>query len=258
MRNEETGFLQIGLWQEKEKIAHGFGTRAQGRGKASRLDWRGQLIREGKYAFPLLSLRQVHGDRIVIYDGDPHGIEKIWQEEGDALITQAPDLALGVFTADCLPIFLYDPLQQAIGIVHVGWRGTAKGLAKMVVEKMETAFLSQSTNILAALGPCIGPCCYEVDSPVKKAFEEGDLPWENISYPHGNGKWLLDLYQASSFLLEAAGVSKENMHFLRICTSCRQDLFYSYRNADKKGGRQLNFIAIRGEELDPHGPQKSS
>jgi hypothetical protein len=112
---------------------------------------------------------------------------------------------------------------------------------------MGEIFQSEKSNILAALGPCIGPCCYEVDGPVKNAFISGGFPWDLISRPRREGKWLLDLSRANLYLLEKYGISKENIQVLKICTSCHGDTFYSYRNADKTGGRQLNFIALRKE-----------
>jgi YfiH family protein len=244
---DQPSFLKVDAWKERRQIAHGFGTRHPGGEKTSRKDWRGKSVREKNEIFPLLSLRQVHGDRVVLFKGNPQGIEEIWQTEGDALLTRTPGVALGVFTADCLPIFLYDPIQVAIGIVHAGWRGTAGGVAGKAVEKMGEIFQSKNSNILAALGPCIGPCCYEVDEPVKNAFISGGFHWTLVSRPRREGKWLLDLYQANLYLLEKHGISKKNIQVLKICTSCHGDTFFSYRNADKSGGRQLNFIALRKE-----------
>jgi YfiH family protein len=240
-------FLQLDGWKGECRIAHGFGTRHPGGDKPSRKDWGGKAVQEGREIFPLLSLRQVHGDWVVLFDPAFQTIEGIWQTEGDALITRTPGVALGVFTADCLPIFLYDPVQEAIGVVHTGWRGTAKGVIRKAVEKMGESFRCQSRDILAALGPCIGPCCYEVDGPVKAAFISGGIPWELVSSPGGDGKWLLNLYEANLFQMQEAGILKKNINLLKICTSCHGEAFFSYRNADKTGGRQLNFIALKKE-----------
>jgi YfiH family protein len=245
MKPGAMNFFQVKSWKKNGKIIHGFGSRGQELEKSIRQHWVGKSVQYGEENFPLVSLRQVHGDRVVIFDGDARKIESLWKEEGDSLITRATGFALGVFTADCLPILLYDPARQAIGIVHAGWRGTAREVSKKAVEKMKAVFHSRSADILAAMGPCIGPCCYEVDGPVKEAFENPGFSWESISRPGGEGKWFLDLYLANSVLLEASGVRKENIESLKTCTSCRRDTFYSYRNADKKAGRQLNYIALR-------------
>ena len=256
MRSGELKFLQIEGWKKKEEITHGFGTRNQEGEKPIRMSWMRQAVLEGKEAFPLISLHQVHGDRVVLFDGNRQKIEGIWRQEGDALITRARGFALGVFTADCLPIFLYDPVQEAIGVVHTGWRGTAKRVSQKALEAMEETFGCRKRNILAAMGPCIGPCCYEIDEPVRIAFSAGGLPWDLISQARGREKWLLDLYQANLFILEMAGVRKENIQFLKICTSCHQDIFYSYRNADTRG-RHLNFIALRKGEAVFQGPKEN-
>jgi YfiH family protein len=244
---DQTSFLKIEAWKEQHQIAHGFGTRHPGGKKTSRKDWHRKSVNEGGEIFPLLSLRQVHGDGVVLFEKNVQKIDELWQTEGDALLTRTPGIALGVFTADCLPIFLYDPIERAIGIIHAGWRGTAGGVAGKAVEKMGKIFQSKTSNILAALGPCIGPCCYEVDGPVKNAFISGGFPWDLVSRPHKEGKWLLDLYRANLHLLEKHGISKKNIEFSKICTSCHGNTFYSYRNADKTGGRQLNFIALKKE-----------
>jgi YfiH family protein len=241
-------FLQIEAWKGERRIVHGLGTRQKGGRKPSRTDWRGKAVQVEEEIYPLLSLRQVHGDRVVLFEGNRQKIDEVWRLEGDVLLTRTPGIALGVFTADCLPIFFYDPIQGAIGIVHAGWRGTALGVAGKAVEKMREIFGCKNSDILAALGPCIGPCCYEVDGPVKNAFISGGLPWNLVSVPRGQEKWLLDLYQANLYLMENHGISRGNINVLRICTSCRGDTFYSYRNADKTGGRQLNFIALRKEQ----------
>jgi copper oxidase (laccase) domain-containing protein len=112
---------------------------------------------------------------------------------------------------------------------------------------MEASFRCQIRDIRAALGPCIGPCCYEVDGPVKAAFLSGGVPWELVASPRGEEKWLLNLYEANLFQMQKAGLLKENISLLKICTFCHGEAFFSYRNADKTGGRQLNFIALKKE-----------
>ena len=245
MKDRQTRFLQSEGWKRSGKIAHGFGMRSQGGEKPTRKDWLGKAVQQEEESFPLVSLRQVHGDRVVIFDGNIQRVEEVWREEGDSLITRSPGFALGVFTADCLPIFLYDPQREAIGLVHAGWRGTSRGVTAKAVEKMEAAFLCRSADIRAAMGPCIGPCCYEVDRPVQEAFVEAGFPWDSISHPRKEGKWSLDLHLANYLLLKDAGVREENIKILKLCTSCNGEILYSYRKGDKTQGRQLNFIALR-------------
>jgi YfiH family protein len=237
-------FLRIGGWEKRGKLLHGFGRRGEGVEEVSQRDWKGHSLKEKDELFPLVALRQVHGDRVVVFSGGGQQPEEFWQKEGDALITCLPGYALSVFTADCLPILLFDPVQQAVGIVHAGWRGTAKGVSSKAVEKMREVFRCKGESLLAAMGPGIGPCCLEVDEPVQKAFSSAGLPWGEIAFPGGQGKWKLDLYQANTWLLREAGVLKENIQQVGDCTSCCSDIFYSYRADRKTQGRQMNFIAL--------------
>jgi len=240
-------FLEIEDWRSFGLVVHGFGMKKTEGRKVTKRDWWGEKIRVGQEAFPLLSPRQVHGDRVVVFNGESRKAKELWWEKGDGLITRVKGYALGVFTADCLPILFFDPVQPAVGVVHVGWRGTAKGISQKAVGKMRENFNSMSENILVAMGPGIGPCCFEVDDPVKKAFAEGGLPWEVIASSQGKGRWSLDLYRANIYLLECAGVKRKNIRLLALCTSCRQDIFHSYRAEGETRGRQLNFIALKEE-----------
>ena len=241
-------FLEVEGWGDKGRVVHGFGVRDPVWGKKPNQDWQTQPIMVGEEIFPILSARQVHGDGVVVFKGEPQEPEKLWGKEGDALVTAVSGYALGVFTADCLPIILFDPVQGVAGIVHAGWRGTAKAICQKALKVMAKNYDSIGENILAAMGPCIGPCCYEVDEPVKKVYAEAGLPWELLSKPRGRKKWSLDLARANAYLLKVAGVREENIHRLELCTSCHGDTFYSYRAEGKTCGRQLSFIAMRKGE----------
>ncbi len=237
--------MQTEEWGKWDKVVHGFGRRGGPGDRISKADWRGQSLKAGGELFPLVALRQVHSDRIVVFTGGSQSAEDLWRQEGDALISSVPGFALSVFTADCLPILLFDPVRLAVGIVHAGWRGTAKGIARKAVEEMGRVFGSRSENIQAAMGPCIGGCCLEVDGPVQEAFSRTGLPWEKIASPRGKDKYLLDLHKANAGLLKEAGIEEAKIRRLNYCTSCRSDMFFSYRAGGKGKGRQMNFIALR-------------
>lgn len=241
------GFLQIEEWGKWDKIVHGFGRKGGSGDRVSKADWWGQALKAGGELFPLVALRQVHGDRIVIFTGGSQQAADLWRQEGDALISCVPGYALSVFTADCLPILLCDPVQQAVGIVHAGWRGTAKGITRKAVGKMGEVFGCRSENIRVAMGPCIGGCCLEVDGPVQEAFSSTGLPWERIASPRGKDKWVLDLPRANAWLLKEAGIEEAKIQRMAYCTSCRSDMFFSYRAGGKGQGRQMNFIALRAK-----------
>jgi YfiH family protein len=115
----------------------------------------------------LILMRQVHGDRIHLIDDDPLPEEP---PECDGLITNRPRVALGIRTADCVPLFFVDRTRRVIGAAHAGWRGTALGIAARMVATFKDRFSSRPEDILVVIGPAIGPCCYEVDAPVLAAF----------------------------------------------------------------------------------------
>ncbi len=239
------GFLQIDGWGKWDQIIHGFGRKDGSGDRVSKADWRGQALKAEGELFPLVALRQVHGDRIIIFTGGSQQAGDLWQKEGDALISCVPGYALCIFTADCLPILLFDPVQQAVGIIHAGWRGTAKGISRKVVEKMNEIFGSRSKNIQVAMGPCIEGCCLEVDGPVREAFSKTGLSWEQIASPRGDDKWVLDLRRANARMLEEAGIEEAKIRRLEYCTSCHPEMFFSYRAGGKGPGRQMNFIALK-------------
>jgi len=236
-------FLESSPWKKEKGFVHGFGTRDNG-GRITRPDWKGKDVDRGGIRMPVVSLRQVHGEDVTIFNGGMREAADLWAKEGDALITKNPGFAIGVFTADCLPVLLFDPRQRVIAAVHAGWRGTAQGIVKKVVAKMAEKFSCRREEIQAGLGPAIGPCCYEVDEPVESAFREKGLAWELFASLRGPGRWSLDLKKANSYLLEETGVPKENIMILDGCTACRPDLFFSYRREKGTRGRHLNFIAL--------------
>ena len=236
-------YLRIEGWEE-ERIVHGFGTKGQPGDKITRQEWRGSEVILREEHFPLISLKQVHGDGIRIFQGPAQKISDLWEKEGDAILTPTPRVAIGVFTADCLPLLLFEPEKRIVAVVHAGWRGTAQEVVRKIIEKMIDGFDCCREKIKAALGPCIGPCCYEVDEPVEQTFRRNGLPWDFFSSPRGPGKWLLGLQKANSFILEKAGVNKKNINLIKYCTACRTDLFFSYRKEKGTRGRQVNFIAL--------------
>jgi len=236
-------FLEGDPWKREKGLVHGFGTKNNG-DRITRLDWKGKEVDHQGARVPLISLKQVHGEEIAIFNGDKEEAAELWGKEGDALITRTPGFAIGVFTADCLPILLFDPQQRVVAAVHAGWRGTAQGVVKKVVAKMAEKFSCRREEIQAGLGPAIGPCCYEVDEPVESAFRQKGHPWEFFASLRRPGKWSLDLKKANTHLLEEAGVSKGNITILDDCTACQPDLFFSYRREKGTRGRHLNFIAL--------------
>jgi len=164
----------------------------------------------------------------------------------DATITNLPGLALGVLVADCVPILLYDPAKRAVGAVHSGWKGTVSDVPGEAVEAMRQKYGSSPSDIMAAIGPAIGPCCYEVDGHVVDPLRTSMGEPDGLLTDRGGGKWLLDLWKANTELLVRAGVERENIDVMGLCTSCNHERFYSYRKDGAKTGRMMGLVMLEG------------
>lgn len=195
----------------------------------------------GIHAGQFFTLRQVHGNGILIVDSRSSGSGDL---EYDAVASSEKGIALCVKTADCVPVLLADRNLKAVAAVHAGWRGTSLQIVSKMAAFLCEKFGVGSTELLVALGPAIGPCCYEVDSVVREAMSG---PAEQFFQQTGkHGKWKLDLPAVNRSQLINVGLPPENISSSGLCTACRTDLFYSHR-AEKKTGRQLNFIMIENK-----------
>ncbi|MDB4894895.1 MAG: hypothetical protein JWN15_1157, partial [Firmicutes bacterium] len=188
----------------------------------------------------------VHGNRVVAVTGEeapgPDAVRFV--PDCDALITDRPGLALVVTAADCVPVFLYDPVRRAIGAVHAGWRGTVAGVAARAVAAMAEAFGSRPADLLAAVGPSIGPCCYEVDDAVAEPLRTyyGDFAGELLAPGRAPGKYLLNLWEANRRDLRQAGVAQVSVS--AACTACGVDRLFSHRAEAGAAGRGAAVIAL--------------
>jgi len=184
---------------------------------------------------------QVHGRTVMVVGRGQRGA-KI--DGADALLTAEPGVTLAIHTADCVPILLWDPRRGAIGAVHAGWRGTAVGVAAAAVEEMTRSFETDPADLRVAMGPAVGPCHYEVDTPVAQAF--GSWPWAAAVLRPRPGRpahWSLDLVAANRLVLMVLGVPGEHIWTSGLCTACEADLFFSYRR-DGVTGRMGAMIAL--------------
>jgi hypothetical protein len=219
-------------------VCHGFTTRRGPAGLALSLCGDFTEVARMEGFAELCTLTQVHGARVVRAELAATG------SPADAVVTDRPGVLLGVVTADCVPILLHDPRARAVGAVHAGWRGTAAGIARAAVRALGEAYGSRPQDLTAVMGPAIGPCCYEVGPEVREALE-GAQPGAGAAAGRGrNGGDTLDLWRANRMILEGAGLAPERIHLLRHCTSCRADLFPSYRRDGAGCGRMLAFIGL--------------
>jgi polyphenol oxidase len=212
----------------------------------------------------LIPLLQFHSDSILCFD-EP----STKPSRADASISNRPGLLLAVQTADCVPILLVDPRNRAVAAVHAGWRGTVKRIVTKAIGRMHMQFGTQPRHLLAAIGPAIGGCCYEVGTEVAAAFkaqfpnaaeffdelrtgdEPNPLQWLNMMPPGHQPppkKVLLDLPKANRLQLLEAGVAARNVFVSDLCTRCRTDLLFSYRKEASQSGRMMSVIGIRARD----------
>lgn len=160
----------------------------------------------------------------------------------DGLVCDRVGPVLGAFAADCIPILFAEPEARVIGAAHAGWRGTVAGVARKVVERMQTLG-AQAERIRVALGPSIGPCCFEVGPEVVAAFRDalGELPGMVVAGPR---KDHIDLRIATRAVLERAGVRPDGIDDLPPCTRCEAERFFSYRRDGQAGGMHMAFIGL--------------
>jgi YfiH family protein len=196
----------------------------------------------------IVSAAQVHGDeiRLVTKADWGKGLDTPTDYEADGLITNVPGTALIVFSADCGTVLLEDPVTGAVGACHAGWRGTALGIAGKTVREMARQFGCKPENIRAALGPCIGGCCFETDGDVPEAMRRALGSEAEAAITKTGEKYHVDLKLLNTAFLEKAGILAEHIDVCPLCTACDPDTFWSYRrHGDQRGS--LGAVIVAGE-----------
>ena len=233
------------------------------------LENRGKFFRAiGAEDMRLATLRQIHSDAVCRVDAATARAGEA--PAGDALIAGEPGWLLAVQTADCVPILLADTKQRAIAAVHAGWRGTLRRIAAKALGRMQMEFGTRPDDVIAALGPSIGRCCYEVGEDVVRGFQAQfpkarqwfDGPFDTLASGENDPNWLpwltmmppghappplrvhLDLIAANRAILIEAGVAPQRISSSGYCTACRTDLFFSYRR-EGPTGRLMAVVGIR-------------
>lgn len=204
--------------------------------------------RDSVLPYPVIQGHQVHGSRIAIVDRPDLTREDL--EGFDAFITDIPGIAIGVRTADCTPVLLYDPTHQVIAAVHSGWRGTVSKISRETIGLMGKAFGTRPSDIRAVIGPSIGPDSFQVGEEVVERFRDAGFPMDLVWSDHGPGNGSpmsgghhIDLFKANRWLLEDCGVKPEGIQVYGIDTYL--DLsFYSARREGIGCGRNINSIKL--------------
>lgn len=196
---------------------------------------------------PFVSALQVHGNRVHVVRETVH---RGWHTldpdlKADAMVTDLPGVVLTILTADCVPILLYDPIHQAIGAVHAGWRGTQQEISRKTIETMSRLYGTRAADLIVGIGPAIGGCCYEVGEEVADHFT--DYP-EALSQK-GNGKYLLDTKQVNAQQLIDLGIPEAQIEISPVCTMCEHERFFSYRAERGTAGRFMSCIALTKDNV---------
>jgi YfiH family protein len=249
------GALNLGFtdWDESERVA------------ANRAKFVAAIAAK---QMPLVTLRQIHSDVIHVTAAPAADVPK-----ADALATPTPGLLLGIQTADCVPILLVDTRRRVVAAIHAGWRGTLARIAVKALGRMHMEFGTRPRDVVAALGPAIGRCCYEVGPEVAQGYAAQfpgaadwfDGPFDQLA--HGEEPlwlpWLtmmppghvpppprvqLDLRAANRWQLVDAGVPAAQIDVNDLCTGCRTDLLFSYRREGAKTGRMMAVIGVRSKK----------
>ena len=273
--------LELAPFKKLPWLVHGFSTRVGGSSVLSSgervlnlgfTDWdTREAVLKNRQAFQaaiaadelkLVPLKQFHSSVVHFFRAAPEEPCK-----GDASLTNTPGLLLGVQTADCVPILLVDPKHRAVAAIHAGWRGTLARIAEKTVGEMRKRFGSDPADLLAALGPAIGGCCYEVGTELVTQFtsqfaeadewfdelrtgdEPNPLQWLNMMPPGHQPppkNVRLDLRKANRAQLQAAGLSEENIFVSELCTACQTEVLFSYRKEAERSGRLMTAIGLHG------------
>ena len=191
---------------------------------------------------------QVHSDvvRAVTKEDILSSPELPGPVDADGLITDVPGLCLTIFSADCIPVLLYDPKKRVIAATHAGWRGTAQGIAARAAEKMQRDYGCSPEDILAAIGPGISPCCFETHADVPDGLRAG-LGTEAEPFIHPlpqEGKFSVDLKGANARWLERSGLRPEHIAICPACTACDGNTFWSHRRLGNTRGSMAAMIQL--------------
>lgn len=263
-RLDEVAALNLGFteWDSRDAVTQNRGAFLRAMAASKSTAKLGATAARGK---SLVTLRQIHSDVVHVFSGAPARAP-----QGDAALCRQAGLLLGIQTADCVPILMADPRRRVVAAIHAGWRGTLARLLAKTLGRMRLEFGTRPEEVVAALGPAIGPCCYEVGPEVAQAFsgqfaraaewfegpferlatgeEPNPLPWLTMMPPGHQPppeRVQLDLRAANRWQLVDAGVNPRNIAVSALCTACRSDLFFSYRKERAGTGRMMSVIGIR-------------
>ena len=211
----DDGVYESTLLREQSWLSHGFSSRRSP-------SWPGEYTR----------LKQIHSSIVAVAAPD-----RDLPEHGDAILTQKAGEWVGIRTADCVPLLIADPRTRVVGAIHAGWRGTVAEIAYRTVQTMVSEYGSDPAMLVAAIGPCIAECCFEVGPEVAQQFQP--------AFPDRTAFRCVDLPEANRRQLLRAGLSEKNIDASGLCTACDESEFHSWRRDKDLSGRMVAAIQIR-------------
>ncbi len=193
---------------------------------------------------------QCHSTNVAIVDENGRGRGALERDTAlvntDGMITNVKNICLSIQVADCVPVLLYDPVQQVIASLHAGWRGTIRKIAGEAISKMVQNYGSKAEDIYAGLGPSNGPCCYEVGEDVYREARIALGSVKDVIIPTQKpGKYIFDQWEANIRQLKDAGVKEEHIELAGLCSQCHADTFYSSRAGQGVTGRYVAGIMLK-------------
>lgn len=209
--------------------------------------WRAALTSVGSTADRLMRVKQVHGNVVrVLTRGQVPETAHTQRPDGDAIVSNEAGLALAVMVADCVPILVCDPVRGAAAAIHAGWRGTCARVGATAIEAMRREFGSDPADLIAAIGPSVGPHDYQVGDSLITSFREAGHPQASVDrwFTRRRDKLVLDLWAANTDQLIEAGLDADDILLCGLSTVSRPDIFDSYRVEGDKAGRMAGLIVV--------------
>ena len=260
-------YLSYPSLEETGIVHHGFSTRLGGvsegiyesmnlsfsRGDREEAVWENYRRIAGAVGFDLESVvtsDQTHTANVRVVTEEDKGrglIRPREYQDVDGMVTNVPGITLVTFYADCVPLYLVDPVQRAIGLVHSGWKGTVGKIGLEAVRVMEREYGTDPKNLTAAIGPSICQDSYEVSEDVIEEFQEAfpEEQWENLFYRKPDGKYQLNLWEANRLIFLEAGLGPEKIALPGLCTCCNPRLLFSHRASKGRRGNLAAFLALK-------------
>lgn len=260
-------YLSFPLLESSNLVCHGFSTRIGGvsQGKYSSMNF--TFTRGDNPEHVMENYRRmakvlgVDKERMVLsYQTHTVNVKKVTEEDAgkgivkdrdyqdiDGLITNVPGITLVTFYADCVPIYILDPIHKAIGLSHSGWRGTVKRMGRVTLNAMKEAYGTNPSDVLCCIGPSICKECFEVGEEVILEFKQtfGKLYWNDLFYRKENGKYQLNLWKANKIILREEGVTQ--IQVTDICTRCNPNYLFSHRIMGNERGNLAAFLCLKEE-----------